>query len=382
MSLIGARSCRSPTSTTTSPTSRRCCDNQAEASQTFAYDELGRLTDADGHYGDIDYTYDGVDNRTARTIETDDTIRTEQYTYESGSHRLKEVATTEDGETTSRQFRHDAAGGTVSDISPQRALELSVRCPPPATASLPSTRTTGRWVRYTYNALGQRVAKTSRYRGRLHAHYDHGQNSAGNNNLVPSEAEGPHNNVVLSDNEGPQRGKAKNKNQTQGKSANSAKGHPTRNPDGLHTHYDNKPGHRAIAFPLRSPRQPDRPRRRRPATPFCEYLDLGHHRIAMTAVSLDKPVVIPGNAKRSRRQQLALYYIHNDHLGTPMKVTDREQRVVWSMEQTPFGEVALTTEGVRMPMRFPGQYADLESAFSLRLCFRTCDPSLGRYIQS
>ncbi|MDZ7684933.1 MAG: RHS domain-containing protein [Gammaproteobacteria bacterium] len=140
----------------------------------------------------------------------------------------------------------------------------------------------------------------------------------------------------LSENEGPQRGKAKDQDQTQGKSANSAKGHPNPQPDGLHTHYDNKPVTERLHFHydrrgnLIAEADATKCRSRVP-----QYL--GHYRIAMTAVSLDKPVVIPGNAKRSRRQQLALYYIHNDHLGTPMKVTDREQRVVWSMERTPFG---------------------------------------------
>jgi RHS repeat-associated protein len=51
------------------------------------------------------------------------------------------------------------------------------------------------------------------------------------------------------------------------------------------------------------------------------------------------------------------------------------------MEQTPFGEVTLTTEAIQMPMRFPGQYADLESGLNYNY-FRDYDPSLGRYIQS
>jgi len=51
------------------------------------------------------------------------------------------------------------------------------------------------------------------------------------------------------------------------------------------------------------------------------------------------------------------------------------------MSQTPFGEAALTTEGIHMPMRFPGQYADIESGFSYNY-FRDYDPTLGRYIEN
>lgn len=53
----------------------------------------------------------------------------------------------------------------------------------------------------------------------------------------------------------------------------------------------------------------------------------------------------------------------------------------WSMSETPFGEIALDTEAIRMPMRFPGQYADIESGFSYNQ-FRDYNPSLGRYVQS
>ncbi|MBD3646935.1 MAG: RHS domain-containing protein [Pseudomonadales bacterium] len=123
----------------------------------------------------------------------------------------------------------------------------------------------------------------------------------------------------------------------------------------------------------------------------------------MTAANLDSPSVtanafsiipdarqgqnvIPDARQRdpgSRRshKRLALFFIHNDHLGTPHKVTDGEQRTVWYLEQTPFGEVSLATEAIRMPTRFPGQYSDIKSGFNYNY-FRDYDPSMGRYIQS
>lgn len=105
-----------------------------------------------------------------------------------------------------------------------------------------------------------------------------------------------------------------------------------------------------------------------------EYIYLGNYRIAMTASSLDHPEVTPsvvstgaaagGGAERPQSSTLSLYFIHNDHLGTPRDVTDANRNIVWAMHQTPFGETALDTEAISMPMRFPGQYADIESGLN------------------
>ncbi len=107
-----------------------------------------------------------------------------------------------------------------------------------------------------------------------------------------------------------------------------------------------------------------------------EYIYLGNYRIAMAATRIEQ-----GSAQPNKKQSLQLHFVHNDHLGTPNKITDASQRVVWSMEQTPFGEVNLTTEAIQMPMRFPGQYADLESGLNYNY-FRDYDASIGRYVQS
>jgi RHS repeat-associated protein len=70
----------------------------------------------------------------------------------------------------------------------------------------------------------------------------------------------------------------------------------------------------------------------------------------------------------------------NDHLGTPQLLLDAKQQVVWSVDQSPFGEVK--TEGsIEQPLRFPGQYADVETGYSYNY-FRDYDPTLGRYIES
>lgn len=75
-----------------------------------------------------------------------------------------------------------------------------------------------------------------------------------------------------------------------------------------------------------------------------------------------------------------MYFVHSDHLGTPVKLTDSSQGVVWAADKKPFGETN-TTESVAEDSRFPGQYFDAESGTSYNY-YRDYDPSLGRYIQS
>jgi RHS repeat-associated protein len=72
---------------------------------------------------------------------------------------------------------------------------------------------------------------------------------------------------------------------------------------------------------------------------------------------------------------------HPDHLGTPQRLTDRHQQIVWDAVYAPFGEVTLRTEQVMQPLRFPGQYADPETGLHQNW-HRDYDPALGRYLQS
>jgi RHS repeat-associated protein len=77
-----------------------------------------------------------------------------------------------------------------------------------------------------------------------------------------------------------------------------------------------------------------------------------------------------------------LFYIHNDHLGTPKRLTDTQGQVVWSLQTTPFGEVhEEVANGITFLMGFPGQYRDSETGLSYNY-YRDYDPSIGRYVQS
>ena len=93
-----------------------------------------------------------------------------------------------------------------------------------------------------------------------------------------------------------------------------------------------------------------------------------------------------------------VYYIHTDQLGSPQKVTDASANVVWDGVFDPFGNAVASTganwgTGVwggftwepqtpaAMPLRFPGQYADTETALNQNWN-RDYDASIGRYVES
>ena len=82
----------------------------------------------------------------------------------------------------------------------------------------------------------------------------------------------------------------------------------------------------------------------------------------------------------------AVYYIQTDHLGTPRVALDRAGRQRWSWVAEPFGnsepvEDPLGLGSLRINLRMPGQYFDLESGLAYNW-HRAYDASTGRYTQS
>ena len=77
-----------------------------------------------------------------------------------------------------------------------------------------------------------------------------------------------------------------------------------------------------------------------------------------------------------------IYYVHNDHLGTPVKMTNEMGLVVWQATYDPFGKATVDEDvdgdgkAVEMNVRFPGQYYDAESGLHYNY-FRTYDPEIG-----
>ncbi|GBE39847.1 tRNA3(Ser)-specific nuclease WapA precursor [bacterium BMS3Bbin08] len=74
------------------------------------------------------------------------------------------------------------------------------------------------------------------------------------------------------------------------------------------------------------------------------------------------------------------YFYHNDHLGTPMVMTDISGNLVWSAAYDSFGKADVQPSStIENNLRFPGQYFDEETGFHYNWN-RYYDPTTGRYI--
>ena len=75
------------------------------------------------------------------------------------------------------------------------------------------------------------------------------------------------------------------------------------------------------------------------------------------------------------------YFYHNDHLGTPQKITDVNSKVVWSATYTAFGEAVVDSSStIANNLRLPGQYYDAETGKHYNWN-RYYDPQRGTYTQ-
>ncbi len=74
------------------------------------------------------------------------------------------------------------------------------------------------------------------------------------------------------------------------------------------------------------------------------------------------------------------YWYHNDHQGTPQKITDTTGTVVWSATYDSFGKTTIGTETITNNLRFPGQYYDTETGLHYNWN-RYYDPETGRYMR-
>ena len=94
---------------------------------------------------------------------------------------------------------------------------------------------------------------------------------------------------------------------------------------------------------------------------LVEYFYLGDQPLAM---------IRPGEA---------IYYYHNDHLGTPQILTNDSGTVSWKAVYGPFGEAEISGQTVENNIRFPGQYYDQETGLHYNWN-RYYDPKTGRYL--
>jgi len=80
------------------------------------------------------------------------------------------------------------------------------------------------------------------------------------------------------------------------------------------------------------------------------------------------------------KQNGQYYFYHNDHLGTPQKITAVNGAVVWSAKYESFGKANVEIETVENNLRFPGQYYDGETGLHYNFN-RYYDAEVGRYLR-
>jgi RHS repeat-associated protein len=74
------------------------------------------------------------------------------------------------------------------------------------------------------------------------------------------------------------------------------------------------------------------------------------------------------------------YFYHNDHLGTPQKLTSASGAISWSATYDAFGKATVAASAtVTNNLRFAGQYYDSETGLHYNY-HRYYDPRTGRYI--
>jgi len=127
-------------------------------SQQFIYDDLSRLTQAQGRFGTIDYQYDAVGNRTYRSQLNDSNHKTENYTYASNSNQLQQVDIDSNGVLSQRTINYTQNGNIQQDQTSQKNLEMIYN----QQNRLEEVKKDGSSLSiYVHNALGQRVIKVA-----------------------------------------------------------------------------------------------------------------------------------------------------------------------------------------------------------------------------
>ncbi len=76
----------------------------------------------------------------------------------------------------------------------------------------------------------------------------------------------------------------------------------------------------------------------------------------------------------------AIYHVHADHLGRPIRMTNGAKTTVWAATWKPWGEIQSITGSLTNNLRYPGQYFQIETNLHYNW-HRHYDPATGRYTQ-
>ena len=287
--------------------------------RVFGYDDLDRLTHAQGAWGVLDYTYDKTGNRLTRTADG----QAGTYAYQPGTSRLQSV---DEIFPAQHQYGYDDAGRVVSADNIILAYNAAGRL-----SSVVQTSPIGQtpFGLYTYNALGERVKKTAGAATTVY-HYDRDGRL-----IAESDPSGRFGRtyVYLGDER-----------------------LAAYEPVGL--------SQTVVALRVLSGEE----------TAGSKDLD-GDGRLG-AADALSGLQMVAG--VRPLPGDLAYYFV-NDHLGTPVKVVNQAGIVVWGGTSLPFGTVEGGSRVFDNRFRFPGQYYDTENGLHYNY-HRYYDPNTGRYL--
>jgi len=374
-------------------------------SQSFAYDSLDRLTQVDGPYGTLTYTYDAVGNRLTQVLNG----VTDTYGYPLDSHRLEMVSG-----AAARTFSYDANGNTLADGAQDFTFGENNRLQAVSTASTPTAQ-------YAYNGQGERVQKTAggqttRYHygpsGELLAETDDAGTTQREYIYVDSLP------LALLTVPPPDPAEQVRDNATAGAFTVTGSWNTANHASAIGGDYRRRAGGNngytatwTIPLTQSASYQVYAYWRAQNNNSTAATYTI-HHSSGAANVSVNQRLngdtwnllgtftLAPGaevvltqaasghvNAdaikvvRVGNNAPVQTYYYHTDHLGTPQLMTDASQAVVWKVDYDPFGEATITTEAVTNNLRFPGQYFDAETGLHYNY-FRDYDPTLGRYIES
>ena len=302
-------------------------------SQSFAYDALDRLDQAQGVFGTITYEYDGTGNRTERTAPAG----ADTYDYETGTSRLAAVLG-----TNPVSFSLDAAGNTTAIGSKTLTYNGQGRLIGTIEPGQPD-------IAYAYDGFGRRVKKTVGTVATIY-HYD----PDGRLLAEQEQDDGAWTNYIYLEGS-PVAMVREDSNAATGCIADL-------DGDGQVSLNDYMLWYRSYRTGCVA------------GTPCIGDLDNDGD------VDADDLVLLRAELGQTCSPGRVIYYYHNDHLGTPQKMTDSSGTVVWAADYLPFGKVDVIVETITNNLRFAGQYFDEETGLHYNY-HRYYDPSASRYLR-
>jgi len=102
---------------------------------------------------------------------------------------------------------------------------------------------------------------------------------------------------------------------------------------------------------------------------------------ALVLVAGGACLIAPDSLRSQGGPTERIYYIHTDHLGSPLLLTDANQQVVWRATAEAFGKMTPSVNQIVFNLRFPGQYEDTETGLNYNN-HRTFSPPTGRYLEA